>query len=58
MATTTPDPCTPFAERAALMEYLGNMPRAEAERKARLDVETYEARTAASSVRQRELFDR
>lgn len=39
-----PDPCTPLLERAAIMEFCAGLTRSEAERKARLDVETYEAR--------------
>jgi hypothetical protein len=35
----TDDPCTPFAERAAILEYLAGYPRPIAEAKARAQIE-------------------
>lgn len=57
MSRTDNDPCDAYEERAAIMQYEAGMSRAEAERKAREDVQTYAQRSAKAMERQKVLFD-
>lgn len=46
-----PDPCTPFEERAAILEYVAGMPRALAEATARRQVDEAAKRARERSAR-------